>query len=90
MRSLYRIFDRYLPRDNYNQEPILYLTNGTYVIYAYSFDRKKEVVLTSDIDKRNFRYMSIFEIFQMAWKIIHLDDVKRILNNDFDYNELLF
>ena len=36
MRSLYRIFDRYLPRDNYNQEPILYLTNGTYVIYAYS------------------------------------------------------
>ena len=22
MRSLYRIFDRYLPRDNYNQEPI--------------------------------------------------------------------
>ena len=34
--------------------------------------------------------MSIFEIFQMAWKIIHLDDVKRILNNDFDYNELLF
>lgn len=43
MKWLYKQFDRYLPRDNYNREPILYLTNGFTIIYVYSFDRKKRL-----------------------------------------------
>ena len=46
MKWLYKEFDKYLPRCNYNKEPILYLTNGMGIIFVYSFDRKKEVVLT--------------------------------------------
>ncbi|MGM9970380.1 MAG: hypothetical protein ACI35S_08300 [Anaeroplasma sp.] len=35
--------DRYLPRANYNNDPILYITNGMTYIYVYSFDRKKRL-----------------------------------------------
>lgn len=41
MKWLYKEFDKYLPRCNYNKEPILYLTNGMGIIFIYSFDRKK-------------------------------------------------
>ena len=50
MKWLYKEFNKYLPRANYNRNPVLYLTNGREILYVYSFDRKKEVVLTSDVN----------------------------------------
>lgn len=90
MKSLYKTFDRYLPKDNYNREPILYLSNNLTVIFVYSFDRKKEVVLTSDNNQCNFRYMSLFEIFHLNWHIIHKDDIYKNLFVDFNSKELPF
>lgn len=90
MKWLYKQFDRYLPRDNYNREPILYLTNGFTIIYVYSFDRKKEVVLTSEKWNDEYRYMSLYEILHEDLRLIHKNDLGDILNVYFDPNELPF
>lgn len=90
MKWLYKQFDRYLPRDNYNREPILYLTNGFAIIYVYSFDRKKEVVLTSKEWNNEYRYMSLYEILHEDFRLIHKNDLGEILDVYSNPNELPF
>ena len=90
MKWLYKQFDKYLPRNNYNNEPILYLTNDMAIIYVYSFDRKKEVVLTSKEWTGEFKYMSLYEILHENWRIIHKNDLYKILGTYPDSNELPF
>ena len=90
MKWLYKEFNKYLPRVNYNRNPVLYLTNGRWILYVYSFDRKKEVVLTSDEWTGKFRYMSLFEILHDEWRIIHKNDLDKIINVYSDPSELPF
>lgn len=90
MKWLYKKFDKYLPRANYNKNPILYLTNGRGILYVYSFDRKKEVVLTSDEWTGKFRYISLFEILHDEWRLIHKNDLGNILNVYSDPNDFPF
>ena len=90
MKWLYKEFNKYLPRVNQNRNPVLYLTNGRGILYVYSFDRKKEVVLTSDEWTGKFRYMSLFEILHDEWRIIHKNDLGKIINVYSDPSELPF
>ncbi len=90
MKWLYKEFDKYLPRCNYNKEPILYLTNGIGIIFVYSFDRKKEVVLTSKEWTGECRYMSLYEILHENWRIVHKNDLNEILGIYSDSKDLPF
>lgn len=55
MKYLFKVFDKYLPKGNYDNEPIMFLSNESEVIYVYSFDRKKCVKLTFDMFKEHFK-----------------------------------
>lgn len=90
MKHLFKTFDKYLPKSNYNNEPIMFLNNKDEIIYVYSFDRKKEVVLTSDMYKEHFKYMSLYEIYYDDWNIIKKTEIDKILFPNFDLDDLLF
>lgn len=90
MKYLFKVFDKYLPKGNYDNEPIMFLSNESEVIYVYSFDRKKCVILTSDMFKEHFKYISLYEIYNDDWKIIHKNEIKKILFSNVNYDELPF
>lgn len=90
MKYLYKKFNLYLPRLNYNLDPMLYITNSYTIRNVYNFDRKKKVVLTSDYNKKDYRYMSLFEILYDNWVIIHKDDLDTILYPYSDESKLPF
>lgn len=90
MRYLYKIFDKYLPKANYNNEPIIFMLNNDKIIYVYLFDRKRKSILISDMYKENYKYKSINDINLNDWKIIHQDDLNKLLFPYLNYNELPF
>lgn len=85
--TYYKLF-KYLPRKNFDKEPVLYLYDGCRdILFAYCFDSRKKVTLVSEDDKTNFRYMSLYEMMINEWEIIKDYDEYR---NSFEKEELPF
>ena len=90
MKSQSSLLYKHLPQKYskiYNDGPILYLYKGNTVLCAYSFDKKKKVILVKNYTLFNFFYMSIYQFFHEGWKVISRSDfnqLKVILRLDED------
>lgn len=88
MKSQFRLLYNCLPQKyskKYNDGPSLYLYRANTVLCAYSFDKKKKVILVKDYEFFKFYYMSVYQFSQEGWKVISNSDLvslKRILKLD--------
>lgn len=73
MKQLSHNLVNYLPRKhNYQHEiiGILYILRDDEARILYSYDLNKEVAFTSNLNKDEFHYMSIFEIYYDGWELV--------------------
>lgn len=71
----------------YHIHPILYLynENSGELLYAYSFDKYKKVIYVKDYETYKYRYMSLYEFTMECWKILTLDEIRKVLSSDDEY-----
>ena len=89
MRYLSKRLRILLPIKNPNKVPIIYIQSGDEVRALFEYDKIKEVALLSaNLNKFDYRYMSLFEIKYDGWKIISNRDAEYKLYG-YCKNELL-
>ena len=75
MRTIFNKLCRYLPEFNYNMVPLIYIRNESLNIRVlYNIDKRKQVMYSSTISSTDYRYMSIYEMFNEGWEIISDDE----------------